>query len=63
MHFFSDIGIPNFIKFTHYKVFGMHIKSPASGYKKNSSQQSTEETSLRHIVFINALLRGSLTSI
>lgn len=41
----------------------MHLKSPASGYKKNSSQQSTEETSPGHIVFINALLRGSLTFI
>lgn len=58
MRFFSDIVIPNFIKFTHYKVFGMHIKSPASGY-----QQSTEETSLGPTVFINALLRGSLTFI
>lgn len=36
---------------------------PASGYKQNSSQSSTEETSPGHTGFLNALLTGSLTFI
>uniref|UniRef100_A0A8C9FIT8 Uncharacterized protein n=1 Tax=Pavo cristatus TaxID=9049 RepID=A0A8C9FIT8_PAVCR len=56
MCFSVDIIITIFIKFTHYKVLGLLIKSPASGYKQNFSQRSTEETFIGLTLFLNALL-------
>lgn len=56
MCFLVDIIINTFIKFTHYKVLGLLIKSPASGHKQNFSQRSTEETFVGLTLFLNALL-------